>query len=199
MRYRLIRPLDYLRIKHEQKTKYDIYIPATLTILSIFIYILLPVKPNTFGSGSITNIIGGLLQLLSGFYIASLAAIATFNKQGMDSVMPGVAPTLETLHRGSLENIKLTRRRFLCLMFGFLAFSSIALYLFGGLAEILSSNYGLLSGQVKIYIKYIFLSVYFFVFYNIMTTTCLGLYYMSDRIHRGDPEHIGKPGNGKPE
>lgn len=189
MSKRLLIPLDYLRIKHSQKSKYDYTYPIISTLIVLLIYYFLPVKPKIFGNESITSMIGNLLQILTGFYIVSLSAIATFNKSGMDSSMPGDPPTLKTTHRGKMEIIELTRRRFLCLLFGYLSFLSLIIYFFGGTAELIKENINIFPGVI-LYAKYVFLALYLFSFFNLMTTTFLGLYYMVDRIHKADPQFV---------
>lgn len=87
-----------------------------------------PVRPDIFGDHGIVQGVNGLLQILTGFYIASLAAVATFNKQSMDEVMPGEPPIVD-VRGGKIE--QLTRRRFVCSMFGYLAFISLFVYLIG--------------------------------------------------------------------
>src|SRR5258706_8987546 len=72
-----------------------------------------------------------LLQVLTGFYIASLAAVATFNKPGLDDPMAGDPPTLREDYCAITTVKPLTRRRFLCLLFGYLSWLSLFLYFIG--------------------------------------------------------------------
>lgn len=97
---RLFRPLDYIRVKHPEKPKYDFFIPFCLSATGTVSLMLLPVTPAILGDDGVVDIFTGLLQMLIGFYIASLAAIATFNKKGMDQIMPGDPPTLRVSLRG---------------------------------------------------------------------------------------------------
>ncbi len=74
------------------------------------------------------QLVNGLLQVLIGFFVASLAAVATFQRPGMDENMRGKAPTL--------QGKGVTRRQYLCYMFGYLAFMSIAVYFGSGVLEL---------------------------------------------------------------
>ena len=67
------------------------------------------------------------IQILPGFFIAALAAIATFNRLDLDKIMPHPAPTINIECNGGKEEIDLTRRRYLTLMFSFLSAESILL------------------------------------------------------------------------
>lgn len=184
---RLFRTLDYLRISHKSKNKYDYYAPGILTIFAIAMYYILPLKPALLGTDGFVAKINGILQMLVGFYIASLAAISTFNKSDMDELMDGTPPTLKDAHSNSLE--RLTRRRFLSLMFGYLAFLSLFLYFSGISAEWLTNNIKLLcNGNLFRFVKISLLGFYIFCISNLIVTTLIGLYYMSDKIHRIKPK-----------
>ncbi len=138
-----------------------------------------------FGDKGLLDLIVGLLQILTGFYIASLAAVATFNKSDMDSKMKGEPAKLSVLVRGVPVTEELTRRRFLCLMFGYLSFVSIFLYFAGGVANLFSSHIaGLLPLKLHSWAKWLFVWIYLTITANLIVTTLLGLFYMSDRIHR---------------
>ncbi len=184
---RLLRPLDYIRIKHPEKLRYDLIYPFLMTIFIIGTLAILPKPVRLLGPGGLLGAIVELLQMLTGFYIASLAAIATFKKAGMDQAMPGDTPTLKTTSRGKIRIDQLTRRRFLCLMFGYLAFVSVLLYFVGKGAVIFNANMHLLLPEtIYVFVKWIFITSYLFAASHLIITTLLGLYYMVDRIHRTD-------------
>ena len=184
--------MDYIRIRHPEKIKYDLYYPLLLAVLFCVIFGLLPAAPKIFNDQGLIKHITGMLQILTGFYIASLAAIATFNKEGMDSKMQGEPPKLTTWRFGRTEVVELTRRRFLCLMFGYLSFLSFLLY-FIGIGGMLSYENVKIVFQIKyhFWIKWGFVFCYLFLLSNLVITTLLALYYMADRIHRVDSELQG--------
>lgn len=189
----LLRPLDYLRIHHPSKVRYDFWLPLTIAIVSTVLLILLPVKVPILGSSGLISIFTGLLQILIGFYIASLAAVATFDREIMDSVMAGQPPILKRKIDNETEEEELTRRRFLSLMFGYLSLLSFFLYFLGTFVNLVApSLLTLVSVKILPYLKWGLVFVFLFLASNLFITTLLGLYYMSDRIHRGDPKLIIK-------
>ncbi|MBF4328530.1 hypothetical protein EAY16_24965, partial [Vibrio anguillarum] len=113
-----------MRIKHKQKLYIDLILPVIIGVVLTAIVFFSPVQIKLLGQGSLVGLVNGLLQILIGFFVASLAAVATFQREGLDEVMVGKAPTL----RGE----KITRRQFVCYMFGYLALVSIVLYFGGG-------------------------------------------------------------------
>lgn len=189
---KLLRPFDYLRIKHEIKDRYDFIYPGIISFVLTISFFYLPVTPQIFGQEGLITSVVSTIQILTGFYIASLAAIATFNKDGLDDVMRGTPPTLAATKQGRTIKVPLTRRKFLCLLFGYLALLSILINLISICAKLIypsllslgiGSDYYLLA-------KVAFVFTYFFILSNLFVTTLLGLYYMSDRIHRNDTKLI---------
>lgn len=187
IRSHLLRPLDYLRIKHPQKTKIDIVIPFILSAGSTIIAIILPLPIKLFAYGGLVASVTNLLQILSGFYIASLAAVATFNKPGMDQKLAGKPVKLKQRFKGTFKEEELTRRRFLCLLFGYLSLMSIFIYFFGAVSNIFRENIRVIfPGTMHLYLRITFIFSYLFFFFNLLLTTLYGLYYLVDRIHRAD-------------
>ena len=182
---RLFIPLDYIRIKHPEKKIYDSVIPLTLSASTVFLFITLPLPMKIFGQNGLVSYITGFLQTLIGFYIASLAAVATFNRDGMDDLMKGKTPTLKVKDKGQKIVQKLTRRRFLCLLFGYLSFIGIFLYFFGVFSELFADNIKLiLPVSLHPYSKLTFIFIFMTITYNLLVTTLFGLFYLVDRIHR---------------
>lgn len=177
---KILTPVDYIRIKHPEKRVFDFVIPLIISVIvTTFIFCL--DKPIMLTSkDGLISIINGILQILSGFYIASMAAVATFQKQGMDSVMDGFPPIL--------KGKELTRRKFLTYLFGYLAFSSILTYLAGGGVQLLSST--LTSSKIMEFpvIKIGLVGIYLFIVSNILCTTILGMYFMIDKMHDEKPK-----------
>lgn len=199
MAARLLSPVNYLRVKHLKKTKYDWWLPIGMAVAATAIVEALPVQPNLLGAKGIIASFKGLLEILPGFYIASLAAIATFHKRDMDRPMPEQPPTLEITYRGHPFQLTLSRRRFLSLLFGYLAFMSLFIYLAGIVAEILAPSVGVwlkelsaatptVGPYVQQGMRIFALVTYFFLLSNMFVTTLLGLYYLADRIHEPAPK-----------
>jgi len=188
---RLFKPLNYLKIIHPQKSYYDYYIPAIIAIMATGLIYILPVPVRFFGDSGIVAAITGILQILTGFYIASLAAVATFKKEGMDQPLAGTPVEINIIVRGKKKRENLTRRRFLCLLFGYLALLSIFLYFLGVGSNLLVNNAKhLVPSSYHPIVRSGFVYFYLFLSANLITTTLHGLYYMVDRIHRSDPELV---------
>ncbi|MFW3346931.1 hypothetical protein ACN9PN_00890 [Klebsiella pasteurii] len=168
-------PIDYVRIKHPEKRFFDWILPV-LTAAAITVVIsILPKSVSIIGKDSLVSLVNGILQILSGFYIASMAAVATFSKEGMDDVMQGEPP--------KLKKQKLTRRKFLTYLFGYLAFMSIALYFLGGALQLTSTSIKELHLSSIPIAKGILLFFYLTAVCNIIYTTALGMFFMIDKMH----------------
>ncbi|HGM5295041.1 TPA: hypothetical protein ACKP0P_001609 [Serratia marcescens] len=186
-----LKPFKYLLIRHKDKKWFDFILPAIFSFSLSLIFYRLEKPFPLVATGGLVPQINSLLQMLIGFYIASLAAIATFGNSSIDDVMAGEPPTLKMKIKGSVNVIPLTRRRFLCYLFGYLALVSIVLYLAGVVATLIGySGSNFLKqltelGYIGVF-KAILLFFYLFFLINLVLTTLLGLYYLSVRIHEGD-------------
>ncbi|WP_338591360.1 hypothetical protein VXM60_02265 [Shewanella khirikhana] len=174
---KLFKPLHYIAISHHEKRWFDLYIPALLSALICLILYFLPTPVVLVGKDSLIAVVNGILQILSGFYIASMAAVATFNKEGMDEVMNGHPPTI--------KGEALTRRSFLTYLFGYLAFMSILMYFVGGFLQLAGKSITQISLDLPEIIKYLLVWLYMLAISNILTTTVLGMHFLIDRVHRG--------------
>ncbi|TLF46040.1 hypothetical protein FEI13_17275 [Halomonas urmiana] len=181
--YQLTRPVSYLFIKHKDKYIYDWVVPsvtlAALSALSYFMSFQL-IDMYRFLAG-----VSGFLSSLPGFFVAALAAIATFNRLDIDKPMAGEnPPKVETLINTQYRDVELSRRRFLCMLFSFLAVQSIVLSVVGLIPESFGF-YG--DGKINVSgnVAYSFLAFYFFFAIQLLTATMHGMYYLGDRIHYG--------------
>lgn len=91
-------------------------------------YFVVPDRPPLFGKD---NLFGNLLSVigtLPGFYFAALAAVATFDRPGMDNEIDGPgAPTIDVVVKGVSGPVVLTRRMLLTYLFSYLTTLSLAL------------------------------------------------------------------------
>ncbi|WP_216640693.1 hypothetical protein [Aeromonas sp. CU5] len=183
---KLVAPMSYLRIFHSEKIWFDYFLPLFLAVVCTAGYAFMPKPFPLMGPSGLIVQINGLLQVLIGFYIASLAAVATFQGQGMDEFMDGTPPTLKEEIKGAKKIIKLSRRRFLSYLFGYLALMSLAVFFAGVVVNLVSPSLsqwfaGFDWGN---YYKLGLLFVYLFFICNVFITTLLGLYYLTVRIHQ---------------
>lgn len=191
--FKIFVPLNYLRIHHPQKRWVDRYLPVMFSLLTCVVFYYLPKPIFLLGETGLISSLTGFLQMLSGFYITALAAIATFPNKNIDEPTDGVPL--------SLEDYVLTRRQFLSYMFGFLAFTSFILVLVCKIILAAEPNIiYLLSGIPKecaVWIRLFMLFIYLLVFNSILFTTMFGLYYLTERIHQKKPEFTSEIGKGK--
>lgn len=180
----IVSPLAYLRINHPSKGVLDWLYPLVFAALSVCLI-------WTFGRPGLIAGPSGLLDrlilvcsILPGFYIAALAAIATFNRPDIDATMPDPTPTLKVEIGGRPNVIDLTRRRFLAYLFAFLCWESIALLIACVFAGITAAGVMGTLGRYAPAAKYAFLFMLLLVFWQLVFATCLGLYYLGDRLNR---------------
>lgn len=186
---KLFSPLNYLRIEHEEKRWYDYKIPLIIGAIVTAVYYFNPNKVPLVGSSGLLVQVNGLLQVLIGFYIAALAAVSTFSNATIDEVMAGDAPTIVEKYRGTKLKVELTRRRFVCYLFGYLALTSFILFCLGLVSILAGKSVSLTiatmtSPEFLWVFKTIFVGVYAVILINLITTTLLGLYFLSVRFHQ---------------
>ncbi|EAX5886867.1 hypothetical protein AOZ94_12630 [Salmonella enterica subsp. enterica serovar Newport] len=180
------KPFEYLSIKGiSGKAAYDWVAPAILTVITAAIFILLkiPVK-NLFVDGGFIKSIVSFISNLPGFYIAALAAIATFNRAEID--LPLISNTKNasieikvTKENGKVVNSEeiLTRRLFLCMLFSFLTASSIVIIILNAVSAPLIMTYP------NIYFLIGYAVLFTFLAWQLLVSTFFGLYYLGNRIH----------------
>ena len=174
-------PLTYLRIRHEAKFRYDFVYPILLALITLVIFFLLPDKPSLLGTNGYLDVVQKLIYLLIPFFIAALAAIATFDRPSMDEDMKGTPPYL--FDKDDVK-IDLTRRRFLSYLFGYLSFVSIimfliTLFIFMFLSE---NNFPYLYENKNLF-KAGFLFFHSLIFWNLIITSLVGLFFLTENIH----------------
>lgn len=181
----LITPLNYLRVRHRIKRLLDFHFPLAGAGFVMAVILFLPERVPILGPGGIISVITDLLQILVGFYIAALAAVATFANPAIDRELDGDPMLITVKRRGQKRELSLTRRRLLSLLFGYLAFLSLSLYFAGSVANLLRNNLVLLIPvELQAVTGYFFLFFYLFLTANLITTTLFGLHYLAERVHR---------------
>ena len=187
LRYQLLRPLVYLTISDAGKAAIDWTIPFFLALATAGLYGALGQKPQLFMANGVLSQVSGLLQVLPGFYIAALAAIATFQRLDLDELLPPPTPKVDAYVRGEHTKLPLTRRRMLSLLFSYLSFLSIFLFII-----VIAANFIAESIRAVVPVPYrpmmatTFLFAFSFLFWNMVVVTLFGLYQLGDRLHQPD-------------
>lgn len=192
LRY-LLRPFAFLGISHIGSLLPWLNWGLPILIASITLGIFWGVLPHTnlYSNEGIFVRILGFVQSLPGFYIAALAAIATFNQPGLDVLMPGTPPRAKIIYNGSFTVVELTRRRFLCLLFSYLTAISFLLTisliattsLSAPVRELLNG-----SGHENIVemLRWSGCWLQIAALVQMLVVTFYGLFYIGERIHIND-------------
>lgn len=192
--YQIRRAFAFGEVKHPDLTPFLTWVPFFVGLLFAVGFEFLPVRPRFTGDGSVSRHMITVFAILPGFYIAALAAVATFNREEMDFEMPDPAPRMLMRSRGIDQETILTFRMFLSHMFSYLtALSFVAVFMFIG-AELLAPSVQLLIGKLpsdwtavatcSLGLSYLLLT--FWLAAKIVLTTMIGLYFLAERIHRPD-------------
>lgn len=198
-------PTRYLRIRQgngwlSSKATYDFVIPGVFALVATLAMWRFQFALGLFqDTGFISGVIN-LLNLLIAFFIAALAAVATFDRPGLDDPMKGEPALMKRRNsKGEVKDVILTHRQFICYLFGYLSFSAImmllALYavrLLGpGVLEALTSEVSLAQAVLllKPVTRLVGALAFFFLFGQIVVTMLLGIYFLADRFQfLDDPE-----------
>ena len=198
---RLIAPLSYLRVQqvredgrhYTTKIAYDFVWPAIGGSL-VAAVALAPgfransIGVNVFGEYGLVHGVNQLLQLLVGFYVAALAAVATFSRPGLDDPTGGDPLILD----GKISE-PLSRRRFACLVFGHLAVVGFSLYVVGLFAMAMAPSMRDLVGNVTVHIgsvtvavgavmRVVFAWLHLVVSAHLFIVTLYGVYFLALRV-----------------
>lgn len=186
----LMTPLRYLRIRQgvslfKSKAVYDWFLPLLVAIPATYVG-----YKYSIGIFSEKGVIGGfqrLLEILIPFYIAALAAVATFQRDGLDDALKGHPATLSIRHaHGDWVEHVLTRRQFICYLFGYLAFLSLCLFVAILFLNLISQKSGVaaheLFGAYLQFAKVAMIYVFMVPIWQMIITTLLGVYFMSERL-----------------
>ena len=185
----LLKPFAFLGIRHPNRAPLFVcwVLPFIVSILFSLAALLLGLNVDVFGANGMISRVLGFVQNLPGFYVAALAAIATFSNEDMNKYMPGVPPTMNVVHNGKPTKVGLTRRRFLSSMFAYLTalcicitlVSITALAVADPLKQLIAANAYL---PIKIFFALIFLASLL----QMICVTMWGLFYLGERIHTPD-------------
>ncbi|MBT2326491.1 hypothetical protein J7E62_29690 [Variovorax paradoxus] len=185
----LVRPFAYLTIKHKSRLPQIVnwIVPSAIAILAVGTARAGGLDIDVFGTNGAVSRVLSFVQSLPGFYIAALAAIATFGGVDMDRIMPGDAPTMSIIYHGQSTEVKATRRRFLSAMFSYLTACSLAITLGSiGVLAIAEPLARLVPTQFHWAFKDVFGFLYLLFLGQMTCVTMWGLFYLGERIHTPD-------------
>lgn len=174
----LMTPLNYLRIRGDDSSKavVDWVVPVLCALATCIGWYHHPDVIKLAGTGGLVQSVGALMQVLVGFYVAALAAVATFQSSSLDESVLGM-----TLKGGSIK-----RRQFLAYLFGYLALLSLVLFVLMLFRGVPSAAVQSLRSEYSTAAMFAFAFVHQIIFWQMISVTLLGLHYLTDRIHRSN-------------
>jgi hypothetical protein len=194
--WRILYPLRYFSLVNSEKRNIDFLPTLLLAIILSFPFIFVEdssfFRPNGFLDKLLT-----LTAALTGFYVAALVAAATFSHPNLDKVIKvGPVALITKDADGHKVAEALTRREFVCTIFGYLAFSAFAISIVAALligisgaqatfahwkwiGVAFSSEYWRITRGVVIFLVTLSIA-------HLATVTALGIYYLMDRLYRRD-------------
>ncbi len=181
----LTKPLGYLFIRHPYKWIVDWIYPAILCTAFMVVVCKLSSIEVFLKPGGTLSLILGFVQSLPGFYIAALAAIATFGRLDIDDILPEPTPKVVVKLRGSDNVISLTRRRFLAMLFAFLTAESVILTILAIIFIPFSEDIQAISISPQIsgeWVAIFLSSIYMVGFFQMILATFWGLYYLGYKL-----------------
>lgn len=183
-----LRSLNYLRVSHGYALWYNWIYPLVLGGATALGILQLVTATSLFEADGLVRSFTPVLSILAPFYIAALAAVATFSgNQSVDSPFDMSQPVLLKVigDGGDWENIDVTPRHFLSLLFGYCTSLSIFLLLVSIFAPFIAKLVEIAScGWASFFLSTVFV-VFAFLLSQLILGTLLGVYYLADRIHRG--------------
>jgi hypothetical protein len=178
-RWRLLNGLSFLRVRYEEQWSYTLASFA-IAILVTALYWRVPVKPALMGDLGLLKDLKDFVQVLFPFYVGALAAVATFAREGLDDVTIGGKATI----RIGTRIVELTRRQFICRLFGYCAVLSIFLFVAVIIAKMVQPWAMSMSGPYGAYFKTATVFVFSLGFSHLMIISLWGIYYLSNRLAR---------------
>lgn len=193
-------PLRYLKLLREDG---KLLLWRDLPVFAILLaLILLPFTlihgADFFGKEGFVDRFGALASTLTGFYVAALVLAATFTTENGDLDKPIEVGPVSLLDQEDHTARKLSRREYVCIMFGYLSFISFALSVLsvifvivsGPLSVELPASLDLIGAAGKTIskmISYAGMTLFAGLASHLMITTCYGLYYLVDRLYAKKP------------
>ncbi len=196
-------PCKYLRIKSgpsllESKFVYDNVLPVFFTAATVGLLKAISVPVSLATLAGVQSSLSNLLALLIGFYMAALAAVATFDRPGIDNPLRGDPATLRVrMHDGGQWIDKpLSYRQFISYLFGYLSFLSLILYgLLLAAQKVwprllkLSSGYTSWDWVTPKLIEPLAAVLILYAIWQLIIVSLLGIYFLAERIQSlNDPE-----------
>lgn len=181
-----MRPLNYLRVKNEYATRYNWLYPSFLCLVLFSSVIVGTDRGSPTEVLSSIDRYSALLTVLFPFYFASLAAISSLGG------VPALDKKFEMSHPVTLvikvtrleyDTLHLSPRDFISLLFAYCTTMSLLLLV----TSFILPGIFVLVDMIPVFqnlISLVFLFVITFMFSQLLLTTLLGVYFLSDYMVR---------------
>lgn len=181
-----LRTFNYVRIDHGYWAQFNIWTPSVLTVGFSGLLFFLNKDTNIFGPDGVLRQLAQLLAILSPFFIASLAAVATFPAgEKFDQNFKMVDPVrIDFLEEDVWRERHLTVRQFLSMLFGYCSMVSLILFLISLLSPLIADGIASMIGGYSAMVSWLGFVAFLFLFFHMITATVFALYYLSDKMHR---------------
>lgn len=182
-----LRSLNYLRVNHGYALRYNWIYPLVLGGATALGILQLVSAISLFEADGFVRSFTPVLSILAPFYIAALAAVATFSgNPSVDRPFNMSQPVLLKVigDGGDWENIDITPRHFLSLLFGYCTSLSILLLFASIFAPFIAKLAEFAPCDWASFLLSIVFVVFVFLLSQLILGTLLGVYYLADRIHR---------------
>jgi hypothetical protein len=177
----LLTPFGYVRIEFQSRAYFNLYLPLLCAGLCWLLLWFAGAKaPFSSNVGLLAHFTLPFATLV-GFYIAALAAVASFQSASLDKPLKGKAAYVEVWSNRAQKMVKqeLTRRQFVVALFGYLAAVSMVFIVVGGLIKLLQSSRESLFTPT---VEYLLTFVGLVIVWNVVCVTLLGIYFLADRF-----------------
>lgn len=135
-----------------------------------------PVKPALMSDLGLLKDLKDFVQVLFPFFVGALAAVATFSRAGLDCETVGTPVTL--------DGKALTRRQFVCYIFGYCAVLSVFLFIAVIVTKLLQPSAMLFCPAIISYLRSASVAFFSLCFTHLVVISLWGLYYLSNRLVR---------------
>ncbi len=180
-RLRLLAPIRYLQIDHPEKRRYDFKLPALITIVSFFVFVLLHPSPPIFGESGLLRFTRDFLIMAVPFMVGALATVSMGSPgQHLDRRPLGAELMLD----GEI----LTLRQFTCYLLGYLCFLGMVALITVVVAGLLKDTVLFWTKDLPLVARYVRLggiAVVFALLSMLVITVFWALYFLTDVVNRG--------------
>lgn len=193
----IFNPLSYMLIRHDglnffnSRQFFEILVPILFGVVVFIISINRVVHITMHGNDGYFSNIYGLYQILAPFFLAALAATATFSNKNLEKPLRGRDAYVMRWDNqlSDRKKVIISRRAYITSMIGYLSWACIFMYLFH-VAGVSMRDYALslLSENTYFLVRCIALSVSIAALINIVFVTFGCIYYFSHLLNSEEAE-----------